>query len=67
MDTVRIRGLKAETTVGIHDWEKRVPRPVVVDLELSTDVARAAKSDAIGDALDSSAIAETVTSFLARS
>src|SRR6185436_18178937 len=67
MDTIRIRGLKAETTVGVHDWEKKVPRPVVVDLELATDVARAAGSDAIGDALDYSAIAAAVTGFLAKS
>ena len=64
MDTIRIKGLKAETIVGVHDWERRVPRPVVVDLELATDAARAAKSDALKDALDYHAVAQAVAAFL---
>jgi 7,8-dihydroneopterin aldolase/epimerase/oxygenase len=67
MDTVRIRGLKVEAIVGVHDWERKLPRPVVVDLELATDAARAAKSDALKDALDYSAIAQAVTTFAAAS
>lgn len=63
MDTIRLKGLKVETVVGVHDWERKVPRPVVIDLELATDAARAAKSDAIGDALDYSAVAQAVTAF----
>jgi len=35
----------------------------VVDLELATDAARAAKSDALRDALDYDAIARAVTAF----
>ncbi len=31
MDIVFIRGLVIETIVGIHDWEKHTPRPVVVN------------------------------------
>lgn len=67
MDTIRIRGLKAETVVGVHDWEQQLPRPVVVDLEIATDVARAARSDALEDAADYAAIAQAVTAFLAQS
>jgi dihydroneopterin aldolase len=64
MDTIRIKGLKAETLVGVHDWERKLPRPVVVDLELATDAGRAAKSDALKDAIDYAAVAQTVTAFL---
>ena len=63
MDTIRIKGLKVEAIVGVHDWERKVPRPVVIDLELATDAARAARSDRIGDALDYSAVAQAVTQF----
>ena len=63
MDTIRIRGLKVEAIVGVHDWERKVPRTVVIDLELASDVARAAKSDALKDALDYSAVAQAVTAF----
>ena len=64
MDVIRIRGLKVETIVGIHDWERRVPRPVVVDLELATDVAAAAKTDRIAGALDYHAVAQAVIAFV---
>jgi dihydroneopterin aldolase len=67
MDTIRIRGLKVEGIVGVHDWERRVPRPVVVDLELATDVVRAAKKDALKDAVDYAAVAQAVTQFVVTS
>jgi len=67
MDTVRIRGLKVEAIVGVHEWERRVPRPVVIDLELATDVARAARHDALKDALDYAAVAQFVSEFVATS
>ena len=56
MDIVFIRGLQIETRIGIHEWEKQRPRPVVLDLELASDIARAAASDRIEDALDYDAI-----------
>jgi 7,8-dihydroneopterin aldolase/epimerase/oxygenase len=61
MDIVFIRGLRIETTIGIHDWEKQTPRPVILDLEMASDVARAAASDRIDDALDYAAVAERLT------
>jgi dihydroneopterin aldolase len=67
MDTIRIRGLKVEGIVGVHDWERRVPRPLVIDLELATDAARAAKKDSLKDALDYAAVAQAVTQVVVTS
>ena len=67
MDTVKIRGLKVEAIVGVHDWERKLPRPVVIDLELSTDVAHAARSDALKDALDYAAVAKVAAAFVGAS
>lgn len=66
MDTVRIKGLKVEAIVGVHAWERKLPRPIVVDLELATDVARAARSDALKDAIDYHAVAEAASTFIAQ-
>lgn len=63
MDTIQIKGLKVETIIGVHAWEKKLPRTLLIDLELATDVAGAAKSDAIADALDYTTVADTVVSF----
>lgn len=58
LDIVFIRGLRIETTIGIHAWEKRIRRPVVLDLELASDIARAAATDRIADALDYEAVTQ---------
>ncbi|MGE5152991.1 MAG: dihydroneopterin aldolase [Bdellovibrio bacteriovorus] len=67
MDIVFIRGLTIETIVGVHEWERHTPRPVVLDLELASDVARGAASDQIADALDYDAITRRLTRFVGES
>lgn len=67
MDIVFIRGLVIETIVGVHDWEKRTPRPVILDLEMGDDCTRAAASDLIADALDYDAITQRLTDFVSQS
>lgn len=65
MDVVRIKGLRVETVVGVHAWERKLPRPVVIDLELATDVARAARTDQLQDAVDYHAVAQSVIACVA--
>lgn len=67
MDLIRIRGLKAEALVGIHDWERRLPRALLIDLDLATDAARAAGTDRIEDALDYHAVSQAVLALVAES
>ncbi len=67
MDIVFIQGLVIETIVGIHDWEKQNPRPVILDLEMASDCARAAASDRIDDALDYNRVTRRLTQFVAES
>lgn len=64
MDTVYIRGLRARTIVGIFEWERRLPQEIVLDIEMSTDIRPAAKSDAIEDALDYKAVAKAVVAHV---
>lgn len=67
MDSVHIRGLKAEAVIGVHEWERRLPRTLLVDLELAVDVARAAAHDRLADALDYQAVSDTVLAFIGAS
>jgi dihydroneopterin aldolase len=64
MDIVFLTGLRIETTIGIYDWEKSIRQPVVLDIEMSWDVARAAASDRIEDALDYKAVAKRLKHFV---
>ena len=58
MDTVFIRGLRVETCIGVYAWEQRIRRTLRVDVELGADVARAAASDDIDDAVNYAQVAE---------
>jgi dihydroneopterin aldolase len=66
MDTILIERLRVETIIGIHDWERRLLRPLFFDLALGTDIREAAASDRIRDALDYATISERVAEIARR-
>jgi dihydroneopterin aldolase len=67
MDIVFIRALRIETTIGIYDWEKAIQQPVVLDLEMASDIARGAATDRIEDALDYKAVSKRLKQFVSES
>lgn len=64
MDIVYIRDLKIETVIGIFDWERRIRQTVSLDLEMASDIRKAAATDDIRDALDYKAVAKRLISFV---
>ena len=64
MDIVFIRELRIETVIGIYEWERKIKQPVVLDLEMGADIARAAASDAIQDTLDYKAVSKRLIAFV---
>ena len=64
MDIVYIRELKIQTVIGILDWERAIKQSVVLDLEMASDIQKAAASEKIEDALDYSAVADRITRFV---
>ena len=64
MDKIFIHALKAEAIIGIFDWERQVKQTVLVDIEMSADVRRAALSDAIDDTLNYKRVAKRVLAFI---
>jgi dihydroneopterin aldolase len=67
MDIIFLRDLRIETVIGIFDWEREIKQTVVLDLEMGTDVARAAASDHIDDALDYKSVAKRLIAFVEES
>ncbi|MGB4344449.1 MAG: dihydroneopterin aldolase [Moraxellaceae bacterium] len=67
MDIVYIRDLKIETVIGIFDWERRIRQTISIDLEMATDIRKAAASDNIADALDYKAVAKRLIGFVGES
>lgn len=64
MDIIFLTGLTTDCIIGIWDWERRVKQKVVVDLEMSADIRRAAASDAIEDTLDYKKVAKRLLAFV---
>ncbi|MGA8259687.1 MAG: dihydroneopterin aldolase, partial [Arenicellales bacterium] len=64
MDIIFLKDLKAECVIGVWDWERQIRQRVSIDLEMVADVARAAASDELEDALNYKAVAKRVVSFV---
>ena len=59
-DTVSIKGLRASAVIGVFDWEREIEQTLIFAVEMPADVAKAAATDDINDALDYSKVAEAV-------
>jgi 7,8-dihydroneopterin aldolase/epimerase/oxygenase len=64
MDKIFIHALKTEAIIGIFDWERQVKQTVIVDIEISSDVRKAALSDSIDDTLNYKRVAKRVLAFV---
>ena len=67
MDKIFIHALKTEAIIGIFDWERQVKQTVIVDIEISADVRKAALSDSIHDTLNYKRVAKRVLTFVEQS
>jgi 7,8-dihydroneopterin aldolase/epimerase/oxygenase len=67
MDIVFIHDLKIETVIGIYDWERKIRQTISLDLEMATDISKAAKSDNIDDALSYKTVAKRLIDFVEES
>ncbi len=64
VDIIYLSDLRIETVIGIFDWERRVKQIVSLDIEMATDIRRAAASDHIDDTLDYKAVAKRLIEFV---
>lgn len=60
MDIVYIRDLRIQTIIGIYDWEREVRQTVSIDLEMASDIRRAAQTDDIQYALNYKAVSKRI-------
>lgn len=64
MDIVYIKGLELKTVIGIYDWEKEIKQKITIDLEMASDIKKAAATDEIADALDYKSVSKRLISFV---
>ena len=64
MDIVFIDDLRIDATIGIYDWEKQIKQTLSFDIEMATDIRKAAASDEIEDALNYKAVSKRIIQFV---
>ena len=67
MDVIYIRDLRIDAVIGVYDWERRVKQTLVFDLEMASDIRRAAETDEIEDTLNYKAVAKRVIQYVSES
>ena len=67
MDIVFIRDLQIETVIGIYDWERKIKQVISLDLDMATDIRKAAQTDHIDDTLNYKAVAKRLIAFVEES
>jgi dihydroneopterin aldolase len=67
MDIVYIRDLQIETVIGIYDWEREIKQTVSLDIDMATDIRKAAESDNIQDTLSYNTVAKRLIEFISGS
>ena len=60
MDIIYLHGLRVEAVIGIWEWEKRIRQVIEIDLDMATDIRKAAESDDVADTLNYKAVAKRV-------
>jgi dihydroneopterin aldolase len=64
MDILFLRDFRLELIIGIYEWERKVPQPVRLDLEIGLPHSKAGDSDNVADTIDYGAVAMRVKDYL---
>jgi dihydroneopterin aldolase len=64
MDIVYIRDLHIDAIIGVNDWERKVRQTISLDLEMATDIRRAAETDDIQHTLNYKFVAKRLIQFV---
>lgn len=67
MDTIFLRGLECKCVIGVWEWEQRIQQTLRFDIDLSTDIKKAAETDKLEDTLNYKAVARRVIEFCEQS
>ena len=64
MDTVFIRDLSMDAVIGVFGWERQVLQKITINLEMATDISKAADSDDLKYTLDYKAISQRICALV---
>jgi dihydroneopterin aldolase len=65
MDILFLRDFRLEIIIGLYEWERKAPQPVLIDLEIGLYDHKAGHSDDIHDTIDYGKVAQRIRDFTA--
>lgn len=61
---IRIKNLKAQTILGIHDWEKEKPRDIIINAAITFADETSCTTDNVDDTLDYDALSQRIVAYV---
>jgi 7,8-dihydroneopterin aldolase/epimerase/oxygenase len=66
MDILFLRDFRLELIIGLYDWERKAPQPVLIDLEIGLYDHKAGHTDDVHDTTDYGGVAQRIRESVAR-
>lgn len=66
MDILFLRDFRLDLIIGIYEWERKIPQPVKLDLEIGLPEHQAGATDNVADTIDYGAVANRVKESLTK-
>lgn len=60
MDILFLRDFRLEMIIGLYEWERKAPQPVLIDLEIGLYDHKAGHTDQVQDTIDYGKVAERI-------
>jgi dihydroneopterin aldolase len=67
MDILFLRDFRLEMIIGLYEWERKAPQPVMIDLEIGLYDHKAGHTDQIGDTIHYGEVAARIREVVAGS
>jgi dihydroneopterin aldolase len=64
MDKIFIKNLRVIGILGVHPYEQRKPQRIRVNVEVTTDIAEAAKNDDVKQTIDYSMLSKHIMKYM---
>jgi len=65
MDIIFLREMRADTIIGIYEWERTTPQTIEIDMEIGIPTETPCHSDDISDTIHYGAVVERLRTALA--
>ena len=64
MDIISLKGVQVECVIGVWKWERQTRQKVIINLDMATDIRKAAASDELADTLNYKGVSKRISSFV---